>query len=53
MFSIKVCDQIIEVDGMQLIGVTQAFAAQVLRNTSGLVKYANRMFLYRTMAIGR
>uniref|UniRef100_UPI00358DDBC8 neurabin-1-like isoform X2 n=1 Tax=Myxine glutinosa TaxID=7769 RepID=UPI00358DDBC8 len=36
---IKVNDQIVEVNGVSLVGVTQSFASETLRNNSGKVRF--------------
>ena len=45
-FRIQVNDQIIEVDGISLVGVTQQFAAQTLKNTSGIVRLGKSKFVF-------
>lgn len=38
-YRFQIHDQLLEVNGISLVGVTQAFAAQTLKSTSKIVKY--------------
>lgn len=49
---IQVNDQIVEVDGISLVGVTQLFAATVLKNTKGTVKWVTQPADLRSALLG-